>query len=87
MIELVAMAFPCAGKAGRWEPQSIETRVGHSKGVERFAKKARSAPHAALSSDSPAAGAAVSTTGPLLVMAMVCSKWALGSPSTVDCVQ
>ena len=36
---------------------------------------------------SSAAGAAVSTSGPLSVMAIVCSKWALGRPSMVDWVQ
>jgi len=41
----------------------------------------------ALPTVSPAAGGAVSTTGPPSVMATVCSKWALGSPSTVDWVQ
>ena len=33
---------------------------------------------------SPLAGGAVSTTGPASVIATVCSKWALGRPSTVD---
>ena len=36
---------------------------------------------------SPSDGALVRTSGPWLVIAIVCSKWALGWPSTVDCVQ
>lgn len=36
---------------------------------------------------SDGSGGRVSTSGPLSVMAIVCSKWALGNPSTVDCVQ
>ena len=42
---------------------------------------------AAVPTVSPTAGGAVSTTGPLSVMATVCSKWALARPSTVDWVQ
>ena len=37
--------------------------------------------------ESPSSGALVRTSGPWFVIAIVCSKWALGWPSTVDCVQ
>lgn len=36
---------------------------------------------------SPGSGALVRTSGPFSVIAIVCSKWALARPSTVDCVQ
>lgn len=75
------------------EPQTIDRGPGRSQGGAaipgpqgRFPVRCQAAEPDA-SSSSPAPGLAVRTTGPPSVIATVCSKWALGIPSIVDCVQ
>ena len=82
------------GKSPPW-PFSTRSTSGNAAGWDvnghrvqsRLASLPDSLAQATRPADSPADGAAVSTTGPFSVIATVCSKWALGRPSMVDWVQ